>query len=56
MGKTCENIHKSGFYIEMLFTLKKTVIKEGESPLAGNASAIYIEFDTAKNIDGDSVK
>lgn len=51
MGKTCKNTFKSGFYIEMLFALKETVIREGEFPLAGNASAIYIEFDKAKNID-----
>lgn len=51
MGKTCKNTFKSGFYIEMLFALKETVIREGEFPLAGNTSAIYIEFDKAKNID-----
>lgn len=40
----------------MLFALKATVIREGEFPLAGNASAIYIEVDRAKNTDGVSVK
>lgn len=56
MGKTCKNTFRSGFYIEMLFALRETMIREGEFPLAGNASAIYIEVDIAKSPDGDSVK
>lgn len=40
----------------MLFALIETVIREREFSLAGNASAIYMEFDKAKNTDGDSVK